>query len=88
MAVVESLTKTVGGTSALLDHFGDMVGVFCFYLWRSHKVYKSPPILTSLGAWGKCKCKGGMINCRSFWGHGQSVIVGVNLFGGMGSVVM
>ena len=59
-----------------------------FYLWRSHKVYKSPPILTSLGAWGKCKCKGGMINCRSFWGHGQSVIVGVNLFGGMGSVVM
>ena len=31
MAVVESLTKTVGGHSALLDHFGDMVGVFRFF---------------------------------------------------------
>ena len=28
MAVVKSLTKSVGGASALLDHFGDMVGVF------------------------------------------------------------
>ena len=28
MAVVESLTKPVGGLSALLDPFGDMVGVF------------------------------------------------------------
>ena len=33
MAVVESLTKTVGGLSALLDHFGDMVGVFHFFLY-------------------------------------------------------
>ena len=31
MAVVQSLTKTVGGHSALLDHFGDMVGVFRFF---------------------------------------------------------
>ena len=31
MAVVESLTKPVGGLTALLDHFGDMVGVFCFF---------------------------------------------------------
>ena len=28
MAVVKSLTKPVGGLSALLDHFCDMVGVF------------------------------------------------------------
>ena len=28
MAVVVSLTKTVGSVSALFDHFGDMVGVF------------------------------------------------------------
>ena len=28
MAVVQSLTKPVGGLSALLDHFGHMVGVF------------------------------------------------------------
>ena len=34
LAVVESLTKTVGGVSALLDPFWDMVGVFRFYaLW-------------------------------------------------------
>ena len=28
MAIVDSLTKPVGGLSALLDPFGDMVGVF------------------------------------------------------------
>ena len=34
LAVVESLTKPVGGLSALLDNFGDIVGVFRFYaLW-------------------------------------------------------
>ena len=31
MAVVESLKKPVGGLSALLDPFGVMVGVFCFF---------------------------------------------------------
>ena len=30
----------MGGLSALLDHFGDMVGVFSFYLPRERKVYK------------------------------------------------
>ena len=34
LAVVESITKTVGGLSALLDHFGDMVGVFCFFVFK------------------------------------------------------
>ena len=34
MAVVESITKTLEGVSALLDQFRDMVGVFRFYaLW-------------------------------------------------------
>ena len=34
LVVVESLFKTIGGFSALLEHFGDMVGVFRFYaLW-------------------------------------------------------
>ena len=32
MAVVESLTKPVGGLSALLDHFWDVVGVARFFL--------------------------------------------------------
>ena len=31
MAVVQSLTKPVGGLITLLDHFGDMVGVFRFF---------------------------------------------------------
>ena len=32
MAVVESITKPLGGLSAILDHFGNMVGVARFFL--------------------------------------------------------
>ena len=40
MAVVQSLTKPVGGLSALLDHFGHMVGVF------PHRLYAVGVLVT------------------------------------------
>ena len=55
-----------------------------FYQWWSQKVYKSLRFLTSLGVWVKCKCKGGMVNYRSFWGYGLSVICRGGPFWGHG----
>ena len=43
MAGVKSITKPLGGLSALLDHFGDMVGVF-------------PIDSTQLGSWLPTVC--------------------------------
>ena len=59
-----------------------------FYQRRSRKVNKSQPISTSLGVWGKSKWQGGTINYQSFWGFGAKAIGGVDLFGGMGSMLM
>ena len=41
MAVVENLTKPVGGLNALLDHFEDMVGI-SFFSYLSIVVEMAP----------------------------------------------
>ena len=55
LAAVGSLTKPVGGLSALLDHFGDMVGVFRFsqiyilwYIWPLNQLGDILAVVESL----------------------------------------
>ena len=47
MEVDDRLSKPVGGLSALLDHFGDMVGVFSFFLYLCIVVEMAPKLAFS-----------------------------------------
>ena len=48
MEAVDRLSKPVGGLSALLDHFGDMVGVFRFYALRQKRPQNQPGVILAV----------------------------------------
>ena len=50
MAVVESLTKPLGGHEAHLDHFGGMVGVFRFLFLLSAVEMAPKPAWSHFGS--------------------------------------